>query len=456
MINGCELMAKLTLQKLESHLWESANILRGSIDSSDYKNYIFGLLFLKRLSDVFEEEAEKIEAETGSKRVAWKDTDYHAFFVPERARWSKLRKVTQDIGAAINKANEALEEQNPVLEGVLASVDYNDKDRLPDRILLRLINHFSGISLKNSDLSEPDILGRAYEYLIKQFADDAGKKGGEFYTPQKVVQLIVELVQPQEGMRICDPCCGSGGMLVETYYYVKRNGGNPLNISLYGQEKNLNTWAICKMNMLLHGIRDIYIERGDTMLDPKLLDEGELMLFDRVIANPMWNQKEWGHDILSRGDPYGRFIYGLPSRNSADWAWIQHMMAALNVEGKIGIILDTGVLFRGGTEGKVRTKMLRKDLVEAVIALPANLFYNTSSPGCILVFSKKKPERRKGKVLFIYAADDYLEGKAQNFLRDEDVKKIVAAFNDFENVEKYCSVVDLEEIRVEYLLHILS
>ncbi len=440
-------MSKLTLQQLESYLWESANILRGSIDSSDYKNYIFGILFLKRLNDVFEEEAERLEAETGDKQLAWEESDEHAFFVPERARWKKIREASQDIGAVINKANEALEERNPKLEGVLASIDYDEKERLPDRVLLKLVNHFHTLNLRNSNLSEPDILGRAYEYLIEQFADDAGKKGGEFYTPQKVVQLMVKLAEPGEDMRICDPCCGSGGMLVEAHYYVKNSGGNPQNITLCGQEKNLNTWAICKMNMFLHGIRDFHIEKGDTMLEPRLVDKGELMLFHQVIANPMWNQKEWGYEILSRGDPYGRFMYGLPSRSSADWAWIQHMLATTTDDGRVSIVLDNGVLFRGGAEGDIRRKVVGKDLVEAVIALPANLFRNTSSPGCILVFNKKKVDERKGKVVFIHAVNDYLEGKAQNFLRDEDVKKIVGAFSKFEDVDKYCRVADLKEIR---------
>ena len=248
-------MANINLEILKSHLWESANILRGSIDPADYKNYIFGMLFLKRLSDVFEEEAERIEKETGNKKVAWNDPDEHEFFVPETARWDYIKTHTQNLGEILNKANDALEEWNTTtLEGVLTATDFNDKDRLPDVILSKLIAHFSKIRLRNEDLSEPDILGRAYEYLIGQFADDAGKKGGEFYTPKEVVTLLVEILDPQERMRVCDPACGSGGMLVQSVYHLRDKGQNPRNISLFGQERNIGTWAICKMNMLLHGL----------------------------------------------------------------------------------------------------------------------------------------------------------------------------------------------------------
>lgn len=403
-------MSKVELEELESYLWEAADILRGSIDSADYKSYIFGLLFLKRLSDRFDEETENLIEEKGvPEDVAREDKDFHEFYIPEKAHWSHIQKQDRDIGAAINKAFEMIEDENDNIEqGVLSSTDFNDKERLPDDVLDELVQHFSQKRFRNEDLEDPDIFGRAYEYLIRQFADDAGKKGGEFYTPREVVKVLVEILDPQPGMRVYDPCCGSGGMLIYSAQHISDNGTDVGDISLYGQEKNLNTWAIGEMNMLLHGIPDADIEKGDTMREPKFLEDGNLMVFDRVIANPMWNQKKWSKEYIEGEQPFNRFPYGLPPKNSADWAWVQHMLASTNQTGKVGVVMDNGVLFRSRSECKIRKKVLKDDLIEAVIALPGNLFYNTSSPGCILVLNKDKPKERKDKVLFIYAEDEKL------------------------------------------------
>jgi type I restriction enzyme M protein len=445
-----DLGAKLTRDQLEGYLWAAADILRGSIDSSDYKNFIFGLLFLKRLSDRFDEECELLVAE----RIDPEQRDEHQFFVPKRARWSQLQKSATGLGDLLNKASAALEEANPqALEGVLAGIDYNDERKLGDArqrdsVLHRLVLHFSKINLRNDYLAEPDMLGHAYEYLIEKFADDAGKKGGEFYTPHMVVRLIVELLEPKEGMRICDPTCGSGGMLIETGKYIVEHGGRPQNFSLFGQEKNLGTWAICKMNMLLHGYPDARIEKGDVIRDPKLLEGGELMLFDRVIANPPFSLDAWGQETAG-GDAHGRFRFGVPPKGKGDLAFVQHMVATLNAHGKMGVVMPHGVLFRGASEGEIRKGLLQEDLIEAVVGLPTNLFYGTGIPAAILVVNRDKPKARKGTVLFIEASRDYLQGNAQNYLRDADVKKIVATVHSFRHADKYARVVDLAEIETK-------
>ena len=441
----------LSVSQLERYLWSAADILRGSIDSSDYKSYIFGLLFLKRLSDQFEEEAEKLIEKGMPEDVAWTDRDEHQFFVADRARWGTIQKQATNIGEALNKACAALEERNPALEGVLAGIDYNDERKLGDAknrdtVLARLVQHFSQVSLRNDRMAEPDLLGRAYEYLIEQFADDAGKKGGEFYTPRMVVRLIVELLAPTERMRICDPTVGSGGMLIECAHHVERKGGDPRNVTLYGQEKNLGTWAICKMNMLLHGLPDVRIEKGDTIRDPKLVDEGELLLYDRVIANPPFSLDEWGRDV-AENDGYGRFRFGLPPKTKGDLAFVQHMVAVLNVSARLGVVMPHGVLFRGAAEGKIRKGLLQEDLFEAVIGLPPNLFYGTGIPASILVLGRDKPSARRGKVLFIDASRAFEDGSNQNRLRIQDIKHIADTFHAYANVEKYARVVRLAEIK---------
>ena len=440
-------MEKINFEMLRGHLWESANILRGSIDSSDYKNYIFGLLFLKRLSDVFDEEAEKILKETKDKKIAFEDPDEHEFFVTPKAHWNHLSSITFNLGDAINKANDKLEEHNIVLDGVLSATDFNDKNRLPDATLQKLIIHFSKIRLRNGDLAEPDMLGRAYEYLIAQFADDAGKKGGEFYSPKEVVSLLVEILDPQAGMYVCDPTCGSGGMLVQCVHHLQALKQNVRNIVLHGQEKNIGTWAIGKMNMLLHGLSGARIEKGDTIREPKLLDKkGGLIQYDIVIANPPFSLKEWGIGF-AQTDPYKRFKYGLPPKGYGDFAFVQHMIATLKPKGRAGVVLPHGILFRGGAEGRIRQGIIEDDLLEAVIGLPSNLFYGAGIPACLFILNKNKPENRKGKIFFVYGAKDYEEGKNQNKLRPQDIEKIVTAYKANSNIEKYSRLVPLDEIR---------
>ncbi len=462
---------KLTLDTLESWLWDSANILRGSIDSSDFKNYIFGLLFLKRSSDVFEEEVEAIMEREGISREEAEDETY--FQLPPESRWGNIVKQTENIGIALDKAFAAIERENSSLEGVMTATKFGDKETLSDDILQRLLRHFNQHSLRNKHLISNDLLGDAYEYLIKQFADDAGKKGGEFYTPRGVVQLIVRLIKPEPKQKIYDPTCGSGGMLIESARYIakqpKGKVGSNINVSLYGQEKNLGTWAIGKLNLLLHNFTDADLQKGDTLVDPKHRNkENELELFDRVIANPPFSMDRWWSPAETNievkldkdgkekkitpnynkvvTDPYGRFQYGIPPRGYADLAFLQHMIAVLKQNGKAGVVLPHGTLFRSGTEGKIRQALLEADLVEGIIGLPSALFYNTGIPASIWIINKNKTKAQKGKVSIIDGSSDFKEGKNQNQLLEEHIVKIVDNYDANKDVDKYMRVVDLVEI----------
>jgi len=452
---------KLSFEKLKAHCWGAADILRGSLDANEYRQPIMTLLFLKRLNDQFEARQEEYKKSGKSKKFI-NDPDNYAdipgFYIPNDATWKSLIEKFENVGQRIDEICTATEHHYlnaQRLEGILTNTTYNDKKKFPDDVLLNLVSHFNEYRLRNEDLENEDIFGDAYEYLLEQFADSAGKKAGEFFTPREVVKLLVTILDPQEGMSIQDPTCGSGGMLILSSNHVKENGDNPANLRLSGQERNYGNYGMCKMNMLLHNIKRFNIKHGDILKNPLHLDKnGALEKNDLVIANFPFSM-DWDSSNATN-DPFGRFRYGIPpSKDKADFAFIQHMIASMNDNGRAAIICSQGILFRIGEEAKIRQGLIADDLIEAIIALPANLFYGTGVPACVLVLNKNKPKERKNKILITYAARDFEDLKKRDKLRPQDITKIVNAFKNFEDVEKYCHITDLDEIKEnEYNLNV--
>jgi type I restriction enzyme M protein len=439
----------MTLNKLESHLWEAANILRGSpVDRTDWKSYILPLLFFKRICDVWDEEYQEMVELYGEDFA-----EDHRFQIPAGCHWRDVRQTPLNVGTALQNALRCIEAANQAhLYGVFGDAQWSNKERLPDALLKDLLEHFSALYLGRQHVKS-DVIGDAYEYLIKQFADTTNRKAGEFYTPRSVVRLMVDLLDPQEGETIYDPAAGTGGMLLAAVQHVRDSGGDPRTFfgKLYGQEKNLTTASVARMNLLLHGIEDFVIERGDTLRQPVFTDPstGGLATFDCVIANPPFSLSKWGREIWE-SDPFGRAFAGLPSDNSGDFAWVQHMVCSMaDYTGRMAVVLPQGALFRGGVEGQIRQTLLERDLIEAVIGLAPNLFYGTGLAACILILRRRKDPRRAGQVLIVDASSLFRKARAQNFLDPAHAQTILGWVQNFEAVKDRARVVSVEEIKAE-------
>lgn len=418
----------LTQQELESRLWAAANSLRGPVDPADFKSYVFPILFLKWISDTWDLDHAAAVADFGADVAPEEEADYHRFEMNEGCHWDDLKKVSVNVGVELQKILQRLEEANPTsLAGIFGDVAWANKERLPESALLNLIDSFDSLTL-NREVVSNDMLGAAYEYLLHQFADASGKKAGEFFTPRAVVRLLVRILDPQPGEEVYDPACGSGGMLVETINEIREAGGDTRTLRLYGQEVNLTTAAIARMNLFLHDLEDFRIVRGDTLRDPRFLERSGIRKFDVVVANPPFSLKNWGADTWA-GDAYGRALCGVPPANTADLAWVQHMVASMNPDtGRVGVVMPHGVLFRGGAEQAIRQCLIEQDRLEAVVGLPTNLFYSTSIPACLLIFKADKAIERRGSVVFVDGSARFSKGRNQNHMDAGDADAIIAAY----------------------------
>jgi type I restriction enzyme M protein len=432
----------MELNILKSWLFEAANILRGPVDQSDYKAYIFPLLFLKRISDVYDEEKTEAIREYGEDFA-----DEHRFNIPAECHWEDIRKVTTDVGQKLQSSMRKIEVANPdSLYGIFGDTQWTNKEKLSDALLVDLIEHFSEKNLGNKNVN-PNTMGSAYEYLIERFADLSNKKAGEFYTPRSVVRLMTMILNPQEKMSIYDPACGTGGMLLEAIDYLKKQGQEYRNLKLYGNEKNLTTSAIARINMFLHDITDFEIVRTDTLKKPAFFEEDKLKKFNLVIANPPFSLKNWGREEWENDERNNLGI--LPPKTNGDFAWILHMLKSLKENGKMAIVLPHGVLFRAGAEQKIRKEFLEKDYFETVIGLGPNLFYGTPIKTSIIILNKNKKQIKKDKVQFIDASSFYKPGKAQNSMLHEHVDGIYQLYKSYKNEEGLAAIVGMDKIRNE-------
>ena len=437
---------RITQTQLESYLWGAATLLRGHIDAGDYKQFIFPLLFYKRLCDVFDEEVAQALEESGGDQEFALFPENHRFQVPPKAHWREVRQASKNVGKAIQDAMRAIEKANPdKLYGIFGDAQWTNKDRLPDHMLKELVEHFSTLVLSVANCPE-DELGQGYEYLIKKFADDSGHTAAEFYTNRTVVHLMTELLQPRPGESVYDPTCGSGGMLLSCAAHLRRQKKEWRNLRLFGQERNLMTSAIARMNLFLHGIEDFQVVRGDTLSDPKFVEGDRLMRFDAVLANPPYSIKQWDRARFEN-DPWGRNIYGTPPQGRADYAFWQHIIQSMNPRtGRCAILFPHGVLFRN-EEQDMREKLVEHDVIDCVLGLGPNLFYNSPMEACVVVCRTSKPAAHRNKVLFINAVAEVSRERAQSFLTEEHIRKIVQTYRKYSDVEGFARVAPIEEIR---------
>ena len=439
-------MTRITQQNLESYLWGAAVLLRGTIDAGDYKQFIFPLLFYKRLCDVFDEETVTALRESGGDQDFALFPENHRFQVPADAHWREIRKVSRDVGRALQQAMRAIETANPdKLFGIFGDAQWTNKDRLSDAMLRDLIEHFSRLELTVANLPE-DELGQGYEYLIKKFADDSGHTAAEFYTNRTVVHLMTEMLDVQPGESVYDPTCGSGGMLLSCIAHLRNQKKEWRNVKLYGQERNLMTSSIARMNCFLHGIEDFRIERGDTLAEPKLVEGDRLQRFDVVLANPPYSIKQWNREAFA-ADPWGRNLFGVPPQGRADYAFQQHILQSLKPKtGRCAVLWPHGVLFRK-EEAEMRRKLIEADLIECVIGLGPNLFYNSAMDSCVVICRTNKPKNRRGKILLIDAKDEVTRERTQSFLTPEHLARIIQTYRDFKEEPLFSRVVSLSEAR---------
>lgn len=432
-------------KSLEKYLWGAATALRGTIDAGDYKQYIFPLLFFKRISDVYDEEFENALAESDGDLEYAAFAENHHFQIPEGAHWKDVRETTVNVGLALQNAMRAIEKANPdTLEGIFGDASWTNKDRLSDAMLTNLIEHFSRHKLNLSNVPD-DKLGNAYEYLIKEFADDSGHTAAEFYTNRTVVKLMTLIMDPQPGESVYDPTCGSGGLLLNCALHLKEEGKEYRTLKLYGQEINLITSAIARMNMFMHGIEEFDIVRGNTLSSPGFLENDELKKFNVVLANPPYSIKSWDRKSFEN-DPFGRNVWGTPPQGCADYAFQQHIQKSLDLgNGRSISLWPHGILFRDA-EKEMRKKMIEQDLVECVIGLGPNLFYNSPMEACLLITKTNKDENKKGKILFINAVNEVTQDKAISFLSEKQIQRIFDAYKSFRSEEKFSFLADYSEI----------